>query len=55
MPQHDVAALDELTEGDIHPIEVDGTSVLLTRAGDAGLRRERHLSTRRGAAGRGRS
>ena len=34
MPQHDVAALDELTEGDIHPVEVDGTSVLLTRAGD---------------------
>ncbi len=34
MPQHDVAALNDMIEGEVHPVEVDGTSVLLTRAGD---------------------
>src|ERR1700761_257381 len=34
MSQHDVAHFNDLTEGQLHPVEADGNSILLFREGD---------------------
>ena len=33
MPQHDIAALTDLPDGAMHPVEVDGAKILLIRDG----------------------